>query len=149
MALLNDPYALIATISLTIQIIVLFLLLYGYLMKRQLKFRQHGITMTVALILHLVMIFTIMVPSFVLAVFPNFIVPGVSEMISVVTLVHVVAGALVVSLGIWLVASWRFRDVKGCFSRKRFMRFAIVAWFVALFFGTFLYTIFYWAILMS
>jgi hypothetical protein len=80
MALLNNPFALIATTSLTIEIIVLSLLLYGYMLKRQLKFRRHGITMAVAVVLHLIMIFAIMIPSFVLAVFPEFIVPNASGM---------------------------------------------------------------------
>ncbi len=149
MSLLNNPFALIATTSLTIQIIVLFLLLYGYLLKRQLKFRQHGIAMSAAVVLHLVVVFAIMIPSFVLAVFPDFIVPNVSGIISVVTLVHVVAGALAVSLGVWLVASWRFHDLKGCFKKKRFMLLTITVWLVSLSFGIALYTIFYWAILMS
>jgi hypothetical protein len=149
MALLNNPFALIATTSLTIEIIVLFLLLYGYMLKRQLKFRRHGITMTVAVVLHLIMIFAIMIPSFVLAVFPDFIVPNVSGMISVVSAIHVVAGALAVSRGIWLVASWRFQDLKGCFTKKRFMLLTMIVWLVSLFFGIVLYTIFYWTILMS
>lgn len=149
MALLNNPFALIATTSLTIEIIVLFLLLYGYMLKRKLKFRRHGITMAVAVVLHLIMIFAIMIPSFVLAVFPDFIVPNVSGMISVVSLIHVVAGALAVSLGVWLVASWRFQDLKGCFTKKRFMLLTMIVWLVSLFFGIVLYTIFYWAILMS
>jgi uncharacterized membrane protein YozB (DUF420 family) len=149
MALLNDIFALIATTSLAIEIIVLFLLLYGYSLKRQLKFRRHGATMTAAVILHLITIFTIMAPSFVFAVFPEYIVPGISALISVVSLVHVVAGVSVASLGVWLVVSWRFRDVKGCFARKKFMRFTIVAWLLALSFGIILYTIFYWTILMG
>lgn len=149
MALLNNPFALIATTSLTIEIIVLFLLLYGYMLKRKLKFRRHGITMAVAVVLHLIMIFAIMIPSFVLAVFPDFIVPNISGMISVVSLIHVVAGALAVSLGVWLVASWRFQDLKGCFTKKRFMLLTMIVWLVSLFFGIVLYTIFYWAILMS
>lgn len=134
MALLNNPFALIATTSLTIEIIVLFLLLYGYMLKRQLKFRRHGITMAVAVVLHLIMIFAIMIPSFVLAVFPDFIVPNVSGMISVVSVIHVVAGALAVSLGVWLVASWRFQDLKGCFTKKRFMLLTMIVWLVSLFF---------------
>jgi membrane-associated HD superfamily phosphohydrolase len=105
MSLLNNPFALIATTSLTIQIIVLFLLLYGYSLKRKLRFRQHGITMSAAVVLHLVVVFAIMIPSFVLAVIPGYVIPNFSGIISVVSLVHAVAGALAGSLGVWLVAS--------------------------------------------
>jgi uncharacterized membrane protein YozB (DUF420 family) len=143
MALLYNSFTLIATTSLTIQIIVLFLLLYGYMLKRQLKFRRHGITMFAAVVLHLVMIFAIMIPSFVLGVVPSFIVPNISGMISVVSLIHVVVGASAVSLGVWLVASWRFRDLKSCFTKKKFMLWTMIIWLVSLFLGIVLYTIFY------
>ena len=149
MSLLNNPFALIATTSLTIQIVVLFLLLYGYLLKRRLRFRQHGIAMFVAVVLHLAMVFAIMIPSFVLAIVPDFIVPNVYGITSVVTLVMVVAGALAVSLGVWLVASWRFQDLKGCFKKKRIMLTTMAMWLVSLSFGIALYTILYWAVLMS
>jgi uncharacterized membrane protein YozB (DUF420 family) len=149
MSLLNNPYALIATTNLTIQIVVLFLLLYGYLLKRQLRFRQHGIAMFVAVVLHLAMVFAIMIPSFVLAIVPDFIVPNVYGIISVVTLVMVVAGALAVSLGIWLVVSWRVKGLKGCFNKKRIMLTTMAMWLVSLSFGIALYIIFYWSVLTS
>ncbi len=149
MSLLNNPYALIATASLSIQIVVLFLLLYGYLLKRQLRFRQHGIAMFAAVVLHSAMVFAIMIPSFVLAIFPDFIVPNVYGITSVVTLVMVVAGALAVLLGVWLVASWRFHDVKGCFNKKRIMLTTMALWLVSLSFGIALYTILYWVVLVS
>ena len=149
MSLLNNPVALIATINLIIQIVVLFLLLYGYLLKRQLRFRQHGITMFTAVVLHLASVFAIMIPSFVLALVPDFIVPNVYGLTSVVTLVMVVTGALAVSLGVWLVASWRFHDVKGCFKKKRIMLTTIAMWLVSLSLGIVLYTILYWAVLTS
>ena len=149
MSLLNNPYALIATTNLTIQIVVLFLLLYGYLLKRQRRFRQHGIAMFVAVVLHLAMVFAIMIPSFVLAIVPDFIVPNVYGIISVVTLVMVVAGALAVSLGIWLVVSWRVKGLKGCFNKKRIMLTTMAMWLVSLSFGIALYIIFYWSVLTS
>ena len=150
MALLNNLFALIATTSLTIQFIVLFLLVYGYLLKRRLKFRQHGITMAVAVVLHLAMVFVIMIPSFVFAVFPEYIVRSPLELTSIIGLVHEVAGALAISLGVWLVASWRFRrDFKGCFNKKKIMLGTMIIWVAALLFGIALYTIFYWAILIS
>jgi uncharacterized membrane protein YozB (DUF420 family) len=149
MSVLNNPFALIATIALTIQIIVLFLLLYGYMLKRRLVFRRHGIIMTTAFLLHLVMIFTVMVPSFVAAIIPEFIVLHASGITSIITLIHVPLAAVSISLASWLVASWRFRDVKGCFARKKFMRLTIIIWPATLFFGVVLYTILYWAALMS
>ena len=149
MPLLNNPFALIATISLTIQIIVLFLLIYGYLLKRRLRFRQHGIVMFSAVVLHLLMVFAIMVPSFVLAIFPEFIVRNFYGVKSVVTLVMTGAGGVAVPLGIWLVVSWRFHDLKDCFKKKRIMIATMSMWLISLSFGIALYIILYWAVLAS
>jgi hypothetical protein len=41
-----------------------------------------------------------MIPSFVLAVIPEYVIPHFSGIISVVSLVHVVAGALAGSVGV-------------------------------------------------
>src|SRR5208283_3391424 len=149
MSLFNNPFALVATLSLTIQIVVLFLLIYGYLLKRQLRFRQHAIAMFSAVVLHLATVFAFMIPSFVLAIVPHFIVPNVYEITSVVTLVMAFAGASAVSLGIWLVASWRFHDVKGCFKKKRIMLTTMAMWLVSLSFGIALYAVLYWAVLVG
>jgi uncharacterized membrane protein YozB (DUF420 family) len=143
MFLLSNPFTLVATVSLTVQIIVLFLVLYGYMLNRQRKFRQHGITMAAAVVLHLAMIFAIMIPSFVLGIVPGSIVPNISGMISVVSLIHVIVGALTILLGVWLVASWRFRGLKNCFTKKRMMLGTMIIWLVTLFFGILLYAAFY------
>jgi hypothetical protein len=150
MSILNDPILLIATASLTIQIIVLFLLAFGYSFKRRLKIRQHGITMAVAVVLHLIMIFTIMIPSFVLAVVPEYIIRAPLDLVSVVGLIHGVVGILAIVFGIWLVGAWHFsKDVKGCYSRKKFMSGTFVVWVTALIFGIVLYAIFHGATLIS
>jgi uncharacterized membrane protein YozB (DUF420 family) len=150
MALLSDPYALIATASLIIQVIVLFLLLYGYLFKKKLKFRQHGMTMAVALVLHLIMIFAIMIPSFAISVVPSYIIPFPLELISIIGLLHGIAGILVMLLGGWLVAAWHFsKEFKGCFKRKSIMRITITAWISALILGIVLYLLFYGAVLVN
>ena len=149
MALLGNPFALIATTDLIIQIVVLFLLLYGYLLKTQRRFRQHGIAMFVAVVLHLTMLFWIMIPSFVLGIVPGFIVPNVYGIVSVVTSIMAVTGALAVSLGVWLVASWRFQDLKGCFNKKRIMLATMAMWLVSLSFGIVLYIVFYWATILG
>ena len=150
MALLSDPYALIATASLIIQVIVLFLLLFGYLLKKKLKFHQHGMTMAVALVLHLIMIFAIMIPSFAIAVVPSYIIPFPLELISIIGLLHGIAGILVMLLGGWLVAAWHFsKEFTGCFKRKSIMRITITAWISALILGIVLYLLFYGTVLLS
>ena len=150
MALLNNPVALTITVSLIIQIIVLFLLITGYLLKRRLKFRQHGIVMSTAVILHLSMVFYIMIPSFVLAVIPEFIVKTPLNIVSVVGLIHGILGSTTAILGVWLAASWRFqKSIQGCISRKKYMLKTLAIWITTLIFGITLYALFIGPLLAS
>jgi len=59
-----DYYQLIATTSLTIQLTVLALLIVGFTLQRQKKFRQHGLILFSAVVLHAILVFVIMIPSF-------------------------------------------------------------------------------------
>ena len=143
MTFLNNSVALIITANLVIQIVVLFLLAYGYFLKRKLKFRQHGIIMSTALILHLIMAAYVMIPSLVLAVIKEYIIPAPLAMTSIVSLIHVVLGSIALSLGVWIVASWRFRkNFQGCFNRKKCMLKTLTVWVTSLIFGIILYAIF-------
>ena len=149
MALLENSFALAATASLIIQIVVLVMLVYGYLLKRRQKFRQHGITMFSAVVLHAITIFAIMVPSFI----SGFSSPesiNFANMIVVLALVHGAAGIIAFLLGIWLAGSWHLQlDLKPCFSKKLQMRVTITIWMIALFLGITLYWLFYSGILLS
>ena len=150
MAFFNNPVALIITASLLIQIIVLLLLFYGYWLKKKMKFRQHGIVMTLATVLHLTMILYIMIPSFVEGIIPDYIVPSPLAIISVVGLIHGILGTTALSLGVWLVASWRFRkNLKGCFNKKKFMFITLNVWIASIVFGIILYAIFIGPVLAS
>ena len=96
------------------------MLVYGYLLKRKLKFRQHGFVMAVAVVLHLTMVFYVMIPSFVLAVIPDYTVPVPFSLVSVAGVIHGVLGATALLLGVSFVASWRFRkNPQGCFNKKK------------------------------
>jgi hypothetical protein len=149
MSILQDPYALAALASLIIQIVVLFLLVFGYTLKRKLKYRSHGIVMASAVVLHLITILTIMIMSFGLIV-SMYIVPAPFDLISIVGLIHGVAGSIAFALGVLLVAAWRFRtDVKGCFKRKNIMLVTITLWVIALALGITLYAIFYGPLILS
>jgi hypothetical protein len=147
MSLLTNPYFVIPTIALSIQIFVLALVIYGYHLFRRLMFKQHGRIMAWAVVLHLIAIFAIMVPSFVLAVIPEFIVLNVYGIVSIITLIHVPFGLTAVSLGTWFVVAWRSQGLKGCFNRKNLMLATTIFWLISLFFGIVLYSFFYWSLL--
>jgi len=119
--------------------VVLGLLLGGVWLKATKKFRQHGITMLVAVVLHAVMISVWMIPSFS-SLFSS---PGsinLADMFTVIILVHAFTGIASTILGIWLVASWRLQaNMKTCFAKKNVMRVTIVLWLMALVIGIYLY----------
>ena len=128
-----------ATISLAIQITVLALLIIAYTLKNRQKFRQHGITMTTAVVLHIITILYVMIPSF--TSFTSS--PGTSIEINpivIISFIHVALGFVTVALGIWLAVSWHFKtDLQTCFSNKRLMKPTIALWFIAILLGVTIY----------
>ena len=130
-----------ATISFVIQLVILGLLLGGVWLKATKQFRQHGITMLTALVLHAAIVFAWMIPSFNLFVSPGSINLADTRFI-VIILVHAFAGIASIILGIWLVASWRLQaNMKTCFAKKNVMRVTITLWLTALVIGIYLYLI--------
>ena len=149
MPFIFDPYFFLATLSLAVQLIVLFLLLYGYSLKRHQNFPAHARTMTTALILHLSMIFAFMIPTFILAIVPVFIFRNITSLVSVISIVHVPLGVTAVSLGLLRVLSWRQKGLNGCFGKARTMAAIMTIWIAALGFGIAFYVILYWQTLMG
>jgi hypothetical protein len=149
MATFNAVFAIV-TLSLAIQIAVLALLIYGYVMFRRLNFRKHGVIMALAVALHMVMVFALMVPSFVLAVLPFFIEVNPFQLTSLVSIFHEITGAIALGLGVWFVASWRFRkNFSGCFNKRKLMVITMVSWLTTLTLGIALYIILNWTILVG
>jgi len=136
--MVTESVLLVSTLSLIVELVVLGLLTFGYTLKRKKKFRQHGITMTTALVLHLVTIFSWMIWSFT-----SFLGAGsvdYGNLLVLVVLAHVTFGIIAASLGVWLVASWHLQtDVQKCFGRKRIMLTTISLWLTAILLGIVLY----------
>ncbi len=149
MASINAVFAIV-TFSLAFQLVILYLLLYGYIQFRRLNMRRHGIVMAWAVALHVVMVFGLMVPSFVLALLPEFIFVNPLELVSVVSLFHEVTGAIALGLGVWFVVSWHFRrDFSGCVAKRKVMVVALTFWLVTLALGIALYVFLNWGILVG
>lgn len=132
-----DFYLLVATISLVIQLVVLVLLVTGHVLKRQKKFRQHGLLMLSAVVLHVIMILTVMLPAFsVIAFTPT----SLSLMVVATAMVHGTLGIVTVLLGIWIVASWRLRtSLQYCAPKKIVMRTTFILWVITITIGIILY----------
>jgi hypothetical protein len=141
---LPDFFTLVGLSSFIFQVAIVVLLIAGYGFKRKQRFRLHGATMAFATILHLAAISAIMVPSLIYAFLPQYIAPTPAQLISIVTLIHVVAGSVAIAFGVWFTAAWRFgKDVQGCLNRKKPMRYTFAVWLVALIFGIILFAVFY------
>jgi len=134
-----DIYTLIATVSLVLQIVILFLLFGSVGLKVRKKFRQHGITMLIAVVLHTITILAVMIPSFGAISSGDFPV-----VISTIASVHGILGILAEVLGVWIVASWRLRrSLQYCAPKKTLMRLTLTLWFIALILGVLIYLHFY------
>lgn len=134
--------SLIAQINLVFQVIIAALLLLGFGFKKRRKFFPHGTVMLTAVILNAVSIVLVMGPS----------LPGRAQFVedyplgklSLAILGHAILGSAVEVLGIWIVATWRFRPaVQRCASKKKIMRWTLAAWFVTLSLGVVLYILIY------
>ena len=136
-----DTLQILATFNLVIQLVVIGLLCGGVWLKRTKKFRQHGITMLSAVVLHAILIFTWMIWSFRnFFGYPSSI--NFAETIVIAVLVHASAGIIAFLLGVWLTGSWHLKaDLKTCFAKKNIMRVTLALWITALVFGIFLYLI--------
>ncbi len=136
--MVSESILFISTTSMIIELVVLGLLTFAYMLRGQKKYRQHGITMATALVLHLVTIFSWMLWSLI-----SYLIPGpvdYGDILVIVTLVHVTFGIIAASLGVWLVASWHLRvDMQMCFARKKIMLTTLTLWLAAIFLGAILY----------
>jgi len=133
-----DYFLLVATVSLVFQVAVFVLLLGGWTLKKMRRFRAHGVFMMVGVALHLVVIWVLMVPSFVAAFVP--MGTSVNLSLRVIAFVHAGLGISAAALGVWLVAGWRLRrSLDYCVPKKRWMRWTFYVWFSALILGFILY----------
>lgn len=140
-------YLLFATLSLLIQVIVLVLLITSYTFKRKQKFRQHGILMLSAVVLHASMILTIMVPSFSVIAFTATGLPITTVLTAIV---HATFGTTPLVLGIWIVGSWRLRaSLQFCSPKKKIMRATFILWLIAISIGIILYFTLYMPIMVQ
>jgi len=134
-----DIYTLVATVSLVLQIAVLVMLFGSLGLKGKKKFRQHGITMLLAVVLHTISILAVMIPSFGAITSGDFPV-----LVSAIAYVHGITGIIAEICGVWIIATWRLRtSLQYCAPKKKLMRLTLISWLVALFLGVLLYLRFY------
>jgi len=138
--MVSESVLAISTISLIVELVAFSLLLFGYHQKRMRKYHKHGVAMTIAVALHLVVILTWMIYS--LIAFFSSASLDLGNILQVTALTHVALGIIAASVGVWLVGTWHLQtDVQKCFGRKRIMLATITAWSGAFVLGCILYAV--------
>jgi uncharacterized membrane protein YozB (DUF420 family) len=136
--------ALIQTdINLTIQVVMLIVIVIGLVYKNKRKFKIHAELMGIAVILHLISFFAVMLPSFNNSY--DYFVTATSDLGVQTMWTHVIPGAVSMILGIFLVAAWILRpaNIATCSKRKRVMDITTLLWSISLIFGIASYMVYY------
>jgi hypothetical protein len=126
---------LAGNVSLVLQIVILFLLVLGLpFVRGQVKrknFVLHGYLTVLALVLHTILIFLIMVPTFTGDIGE---LGELSLFGSVAVWSHVVLGTVAEVLGIMLVASWVLKGPSkmGCARGNKWMTPVLVVWVISI-----------------
>lgn len=127
-----DP---VGNVGLALQVVILFLLILGLPFVKgkdgKNNAARHGYLTLVALVLHTILIFVIMVPSFSENLGE---IGGLSILSSVTVWSHAVLGTLAEVLGIVIVASWLLHSPSRmtCYRMKAWMAPVFIVWAVSL-----------------
>ena len=126
--------------NLYLQVLFLAVVFVSYGLKRQKKFRLHGITMLAAVVLHLISVIIVMIPSYI-NVLP-LIAEGSFGAVYITALVHGIIGILTTVLAVWIVASWRLRQsLKYCTPKKNAMHATLILWVLAVILAVLLHVV--------
>ena len=122
-------------VSLALQIVILFLLVLGLPFFRgqsnRKNFMLHGYSTVLALVLHTILIFLVMIPSFKSGLGE---LGGLSLFDSVTVWSHVVLGTAAEVFGIILVASWLIHGPArmACVRWKKWMAPIFIIWVISI-----------------
>jgi hypothetical protein len=115
-------------------LITLSIIIFGYILKRRMKFVEHGSWMLVAVAMQFVSFIIIMGPSLLIILEQGFVQKPI--LLSAVSLVHAGLGGIALATGIWITGSWHFQtSAENCIRRRKIMRYLIITWITALIFG--------------
>lgn len=129
---------IMAQYNLYLQIVILAIVFGSLVFKKQKNFRLHGITMLIAVVLHLISVAVTMIPAY-LNLLPQISQSTMSAPV-VTVLIHGVIGILTAALAIWIVASWRLRQsLKYCMPKKKAMRVTLILWVTTIILAILLY----------
>lgn len=130
-------------INLILQVVTFVVIGISLFYKNKQKFKIHGQTMGIALVLHIITFLAVMLPSFSNAY--SYFTEYTSDLGVQTMWIHAVPGAITLILGLFLVVTWALRpfNVAACSKRKRIMDVTVVLWLISLVFGIASYIVFY------
>ena len=137
--LLAIPLDPVGNVSLTLQIVILFLLILGLPLVRGANSRKnlisHGYLTLVALVLHTILIFLVMVPTFTSGLGE---LSGLSFLDSITVWSHIVLGTAAEVLAIGIIVPWLYKRPSRitCAKMKKWMMPTFVIWVIAIVNGT-------------
>ncbi len=122
---------------------MLIIIVISLVYKNKRKFKIHAELMGIAVILHLISFFAVMLPSFNNSY--DYFVTANSDLGVQTMWIHMVPGAFSMILGIFLVAAWVLNptNIVACSKRKRLMDITTFLWSMSLIFGIISYIIYY------
>jgi uncharacterized membrane protein YozB (DUF420 family) len=141
LGLFNPNAVFLSDVNLLLQFAILVILILSFYFQRGRIYPKHGVTMAIAVTLHTIAIFGIMLPS-LFALTSSF---GTSIVRSLAVLPHAILGSLVEILGLYLVLTWALhrREIKVCSENKRFMKPTFILWLLELAIGIYVYIVLY------
>ncbi|MCW4016589.1 MAG: DUF420 domain-containing protein [Candidatus Bathyarchaeota archaeon] len=130
-------------INLILQVIMVIVIVIGLVYKSKRKFKRHGELMGIAVVLHILSLFAVMLPSFNDGY--DYFTTATSDLGVQTTWIHAAPGATAMILGIVLVATWALRptNIAACSKKKRLMDITTLLWSISLIFGIATYILFY------
>ena len=137
-----DYILLIASLNLIVQIAILSIVISGYVMKRKMRFIEHGTLMLIAVAMQSVSFLLVMGPALLIIVESGFVQRPL--LLSIVTLVHAILGSTALATGIWITLSWHLQtSTTNCMKKRNIMRYLIITWILALILGITFYLLTY------
>ena len=133
----------IVDLNILIQIISLIILMISIGFKFKKNFKIHGLLMGLAILLHLIFFFIVMLPS--ISTGFEFFTTSISLLGVQSMWVHAIPGAIAIILGLYIVITWisKIQNISNCFKKKRLMDITFIVWLISIVFGIITYMDFY------
>ncbi len=127
-----------STVSLAVQILILVLLGYSYVLSRRKRYKIHAYVTTLALLLHIAVVGYVMIPVIIYGYgayarfYSTFYVANLT--------IHAISGALTILAGSFLTLRWVLKnyDVRSCLKKTQ-MRIVLILWVLSIVTGIVVY----------